>query len=288
MSMRTIAVVLGSVVGCALVVGCGVSEQKLDEAKTHLETLTSKGVPDSMLTDAKVLLVNARTAIKTGNTGLATRNADSMFTIISSVEAWYDKKTKEITPDVEKRKTALEARKGKLSGEQLAVADSLLAEVDSLMANNWVLQAQTTLVALDTTFGVLEEDEERMKEVVDAVPGRWAEQAESAGKGLSAVRTKKFTFNKDGTVSFTETMKGRSAPDLKEDWKFQSWGTWKPKGDTVFIHVEREKCVRKNFQNLVNGKWQKNSTPPYDSTFTDGHKDLFMTYTYMEENMKKY
>ncbi len=287
MSKRSVAVMLGTMVGCLLIAGCGVSEEKLNEAEGRLKTLSAKGVPDSVLTDAKMQLVNARSALRTGNANLATRSADSMLSVIASVEAWYDEQMEKLAPDVKKLKATLEERKGGLSGEQLAVAESLLTVIDSLVAKDWLLQARTMLTGLDTTFSVLEQDEERMEKVVSALPGFWVEQAASAEKGLSAVRTKKFTFKKDGTVELTETMKGKSRPDLKEDWAFQSWGTWRAKGDTVLIHVQREKCLRKTFQNLVDGAWKKHSEPAYDSTFTDDHKDVFITYTYIKENMKK-
>jgi hypothetical protein len=59
------------------------------------------------------------------------------------------------------------------------------------------------------------------------------------------------------------------------------------KGDTVFVAVGREKRVKQVIENLVNGKWVKQSEAPYDSAITDGSKNLFVTFSYMEENMKK-
>ncbi len=277
----------GAVVCAALVSGCGINGEKLDQAEAKIDSLMQKGVPDSILTDAKVQLMQARTGLRTGNTALAGQNADSMYKVIAAADAWHAESQAKLGPVVRSRREALNEAVAGLSGPQKAVADSLLGAIDAMVAQTWVAQANKALDEFDTTLAQLQKDEERMAEVQKKVPGVWGEQAVTPDRNLNAVRTKRFVFGADGSIMLDEQMRGKSGPELKEDWKYLSWGTWSTKGDTVFINIAREKRVKQVFENLINGKWVKRTEPPYDSTITDHSKDIFVTFSYMEENMKK-
>ncbi|MBD3239973.1 MAG: hypothetical protein GF331_05260, partial [Chitinivibrionales bacterium] len=286
MKYRGTGVVMAAVVAVAIVGGCGVSQKQLDEAEQRIEQMMAKGVPDSLLTDAKVLLVNARAAVRTANSALAKQNADSMFAILDSVDAWYQTQAQELAPKVDQLQSTLAERKAELSGPQLGKADSLLGIVDSLKGRNWMLQAHEKLTGYQEVFDQLVVDEARMKEVVAKLPGKWAEQEVSADKSLGLVRTKLFEFGKDGSVEFIEKEKGKHDPSLKVDWKYISYGKWHVYGDTVYVDVDREERVHQiGWMKDESGKWKKESKPPYDSTITDDHKDFTITFTYMEEEM---
>ncbi len=285
---RSVRVVLAAALVACAALGCGVSNKKLDEAEQRIERMTAKGVPDSLLTDAKVLLVNARAAVRTANGALARQNADSMFAILDSVDAWYQRRAEELAPKVDQLQQKLAERSKELSGPQLGKADSLLALVDSLKARNWMLQAHEKLTEYQQLFDQLVKDEARMKEVLEKLPGKWAEQEISQDRALGLVRTKLFDFGKDGSVEFIEKEKGKHDPTLKVDWKFISYGKWRVYGDTVYVDVNREKRVRQiGWLKDENGKWKKETKAPYDSTITDDQRDFTVTFSYMEEEMKR-
>ena len=131
------------------------------------------------------------------------------------------------------------------------------------------------------------EQEEHAAKFTKALIGTWVGEREPGG-GFKAVERKEFRFQNDGTVSINEKMKGQTDPYLKEDWQFLSWGTWKIKGDTAFINITREKCARQIFWNKKDGKWEKKVQPTYDSTITGGIKDRYMTWEFMQEELKKF
>ena len=99
------------------------------------------------------------------------------------------------------------------------------------------------------------------------------------------------TFKKDSTYNSTEQLKGQTSEYIKEDWKFINSGIWRMKGDTIMLNVQREKCVKQVYWNYLvkNGKaqWVKNVAPTYDSTYTDGKKDRFMTFEYVKDYFKR-
>jgi hypothetical protein len=278
---------VGAVLGMLVVAGCGISNEKLDSAAAKIDSLMQQGVPDSLLTDAKVQLMQARTGLRTGNTALAGQNADAMYKLIAAADAWYAESQTKLGPEVRSRREAANETVAKLTGPQKQAADSLLAIIDKQIASSWMAQASAALNEFDTVLVQLVKDEERMAEVLKKLPGVWGEQAVTPDRNLNAVRTKRFVFGSDGSIMLDEKMVGKSGPELKEDWQYVSQGTWSVKGDTVFVAVGREKRVKQVIENLVNGKWVKQSEAPYDSAITDGSKNLFVTFSYMEENMKK-
>jgi hypothetical protein len=101
------------------------------------------------------------------------------------------------------------------------------------------------------------------------------------------VEKKTYAIKGDGTFEIDDAMKGKSAENLQEDWQYISSGTWAMKGDTVLLAVKRDRCTRMVLQNLIKGQWKKTQKPSYDSTISDGHKDIALPWKYMEESLKK-
>jgi len=60
------AVVVLSVLLGMMSIGCGVTKKKTDDVASHIKLLQQKGVPDSMLSDAKVLLVQIQSSKQYG------------------------------------------------------------------------------------------------------------------------------------------------------------------------------------------------------------------------------
>jgi len=97
---------------------------------------------------------------------------------------------------------------------------------------------------------------------------------------------KVFIFNKDGSAKLVESKKGQSSQVLKEDYEFNSYGTYDLLGDTIMIFIKRFASVKQNFENQVdkNGKkvWETQKQPTYDSTITDGSQDRWIPFTEMQ------
>jgi hypothetical protein len=72
-----------------------------------------------------------------------------------------------------------------------------------------------------------------------------------------------------------ESKEGQSGTYLKEDWEFQSSGTYDFKGDTIMLSITRFASVRQDFERIHmkdgNAVWVKEPQPRYDSTITNGN-----------------
>ncbi|MBD3321479.1 MAG: hypothetical protein GF350_10340 [Chitinivibrionales bacterium] len=270
-----------------LLTGCGPSEKKLVEGENRVAALVEKGVPDSILSKAKVHIYQARTQNKLGNTTGAGNHYDSMITILEKAEEWYAKTMTELKPVVENKQKEYQEKKKNLTGMQLEVFEEHVAKIDSFTSKNWLLQAKWECDKLDTLMPGLLEDEKTAHKIKPRLIGTW-KRTDREG---NAIRRETYTYKKDGGFTGVEQKKGQSSQVLKEDWKFISYGTYDLKGDTVYMYVTREKCPRQKYWNYKkkNGKmvWELFEAPTYDSTYTDGKKDKFMTYEYLKKFYRK-
>lgn len=270
--------------------GCGVSQKKLDEAQSRIKALGDKGVPDSLLTEAKLFLFKANGAKKTGNTAIAKREMDSMMIYLERAEAECEATMKKLKPYVDSMRISIKKRKEGLAGLQLKFADSIVTFIDSFTNKDWLRQARDKCVMIDTLLPQLHKDEKAAIKVKPKMVGAWV-SSRVPKRGYKAVETRKFTFKKDGKFEAVEEMNGQTHEFLKEYWKFLSWGKWMMKGDTAMIFIEREKCTKQTFWNYKEKdgrkQWVKTDAPTYDTTLTSGSKDRYMTYGYLRENFKK-
>lgn len=286
--LSTVMAVLSLIVcGILILSGCGPSEKKLVEGESRIEALASKGVPDSILSGAKVHIYQARTQNKLGNTTGAGNHYDSMLTLLESAETWYAKTMEELKPVIDAKQKEYAEKKNELSGMQLEVLNERVTVIDSFVKMNWLLQAKWKSDKLDSIMAGLIEDEATVKKLRPKLIGTW-KRVDREG---NAVRKERFTYKKDGSFQGVEEKKGQSSEVLKEDWKFISSGTFDLKGDTIYMFIEKEKCPRQVYWNYKQkgGKkfWEKFQAPTYDSTITDGKKDKFVTYEYLKKFYRK-
>lgn len=285
-SLAAVAVVGFS--AALVLTGCGVSQKKLTDAESRIQLLEQKGVPDSLITQAKVQLFNAQSSQKLGNGLLAGKQADSMMTIIKAAETYYAATVEKMKPFVDSIVASINQTKKELSGVQLNQVDSMLSIVDTLSKKSWFLQAKSMCLTLDTLMPSLLSDEKKAKEVSANLIGTWVSVHSSTEKGIDAVEKRSYSFSKDGTMLLSEERKGKSAPNLKEDWKFESTGTYALKGDTALLHITKEKCLRQVFWTLsADNKWVEEVKPTYDSTITSGSKDRTLPYNDFKADFKK-
>jgi|WetSurMetagenome_2_1015567.scaffolds.fasta_scaffold00423_22 hypothetical protein len=277
-----------------IVAGCGVSQKALDDAQARINDLKAKGVPDSSLSDAVKYLYGATYAKEKDDKTLARKSLDSARILIARSEALYAENVARLKPYSDSMIGVLTTAKAQLTGLQLKSLDSALAVIDGFVKKNWIYQVEDNCNKAVGMLPTLKFNEDRAKELKERLPGVWVctnVTKSDADKSIHAVETKTFTFGKDGKAMLVETKKGQSAKNLKEDWEFQSSGTWDCRGDTVQIFVDRFACKRQNFETLLekdNKKvWEKKAEKTYDSTITDHSQDRWLPFTEMSEDFKQ-
>jgi len=289
------ALVMGAIgcAACAVIGGCGVNSKKLDDAEKRIGMLSKQGVSDSMLTDARVLLVQIKTSKQYGGGASPQRLYDSVMTLLARAELAYTVSAGKLKPIVDSLRKTFDARRKGLTGLQLKEADSAIKRVDSMIALNKWSEAKPQCNEVDIALNGLLKDEKTAQETKTKLMGVWTGVLKVKNKDEKSdfVEKKVFSFARDGKVDVVEERNGQTNEGLKEDWKFQSAGTFSLKGDTIFLFVTKEKCLKQAFSNFVtkNGKaqWVKTEKPTYDSTITSGKKDRFLTFDYLKESFKK-
>ncbi len=270
-----------------ILLGCGVSEEKINNVKQRIDTLQTKGVPDSVISDAKRCMFMVRNAMESGQVSSIGKKADSMEIYTEQAESWYKEQMERLKKEVPELKSSISEKKEELSGLHKEYADSIISIADSLMEIDWYLQAENELTYLDSIFPRLIEDQETADEIRPKVTGTWVFTESGTGEqGISYNEKKTYTLKSNGEVESVEWKKGQTGPDLKEDWRFESSGEWELMGDTVKMEMQKEVCSKQNYQYKKDGKWEMDKKPTYDSTFTDP-KTTTLLYEELKSNWRK-
>jgi hypothetical protein len=278
-------------------VGCGPSDNSLNNDDKRIKALKAKGVPDSSLSPAIVCLYQARETKKKSEWGECRKASKQLRIELAKSEAVYRDNISTLKPSIDSLRSVLTSARNNYSHLELKKFDSLLAIVDSFIRIDWLLQAHTKAQQIVAMIPAFTFDSDRSKELRDRVPGEWIcsnVTKSPENKAINAVENKIFTFNKDGSAKFVENKKGQSGPYLKEDWEFVTTGTWDVNGDTVLLFCKRFAAVRQNAERLFVTKdnrpieWKKEPPgPTYDSLITDGSQDRSVTFTDLNEDFKQ-
>jgi hypothetical protein len=288
---RTSALLCFAFAGTLAVSGC-VSNKSIDLYEARLKTLVAGGAPDSLLSSIKVCLSQAKAGKRSGDGTLVRSSMDSAKVYLAAAEKWYQESVQASKKRVDSLQKYFSAQKTALSGMQLREADSLFAIIDSFSKKNLYLQASDAAGQLDSLMPSLLTDEELAKKAAaEITESTWSMNKKHTTDGANATEKSTVSFKKDGTYEMSEGMNGQTKPTLKEDWLFETAGTYAMKGDTILFSTKKEKCVRQIFWNRVakNGKqeWVKNEKKPYDSCIINGSKDRFLTFEYIKNAFKK-
>jgi len=290
------ALALTVVVGAAFVVGCGggVDDKSLDDAQKRLDLLKSKGVPSEKMSEARVFLSTARTELEKNNKSPAKKAADSLKVYLAKAEGYYQQEVSTLGPKIDAAKKSGLKAKEELTSFQARKIDSLVSVIDSFVKMDWLLQANTRGEELVKMLPALKEDEATAAKMKKLIPGEWTftdRDKSVEDPKVNALTTKTFQFGNDGKVHLIEKKLGQSSPSFKEDWLFESWGTYGFKGDTVMLLVDRFAAKKQLFTRLhiIDGKpvWKDEPGPTYDSLIKDGSQDRSITYKDLKEDFKK-
>ena len=279
-----------------LLTSCGgVNQKKLDDASARLEKLSNSGLPDSLLIDAKMGLFEAKKAKKKNLSKEVKENYNLAIVALDKADSILAKSISDKKPLVTESLNSLKEKSSKeLKGLHLKAMDSILDTTEKLIQKDWILDAEKSLSYADSLLTDLQKQQDAAQKLKPKLYGTWKYDriiTNSEDKSVHAEEIKIFSFYKNGKAKFVEQKKGKSAPALKEDWKFVSYGTWDVKGDTIKVFVNRFACPIQKFEELHNkdGKmvWEKKSQPTYDSTITDGSQDRYITYEDLKEDFVK-
>lgn len=278
-----------------LVIGCGVREETLSSGQKQIELLQSKGVPDSVLSGAKVFLFEARDARERGHYAQARKAADSMNIMLRKVEHYYDNYVSGLQPVIDSLLSVAGNIRGELSGMQIRKLDSVVAVVDSLAKAGRPVEAEKTARALAASIPALRADEEKTRELRAIIPGSTWEyvfrKSSDVHKEVNAVEKKVFSFLRNGNATFVESEKGRSDQNTRTDYEFASFGTYDIAADTIYVFVNRFAARRQIIEARgdKDGKeyWKRDVGPTYDSLITDGSQDRWVTLADLREDFKR-
>ncbi len=284
--MRKWGLYLISLTAIVVLAGCGgVSKETLDLAQKRIDNLKTQGIPDSMLSMAKVYLAQAIISKDRGKTPDAKKAAAELEKQLSEVENYYKNHVSNLLPSIESLKSQIKSAREEFSALQAKRIDSMLNVVDSFVNIKYYLQANNTAKEIVNSIPQFREDQKKANEIIKKIPGEWVCTNIIKGtenKAINAIEKKIFTFDKKGSVKLIENKKGQSGPFLKEDYEYRSVGTWDVLGDTIYLFVNRFTAVRQNFERMhKEGNkliWKKESHAPYDSAITDGSQDRNIIY----------
>ncbi|MDD5675549.1 MAG: hypothetical protein PHC61_15370, partial [Chitinivibrionales bacterium] len=203
--------------------GCSVSQRKLDQAQKRIDTLKAKGVPDSALSRASVMLYQARESKKSGDRHLASVAADSMMIYIAKAEALFTEQSQRSKPIIDEIRQRIEAAKPKFTGLMRKELDAKVLGIDTNETKGFIFQAEDAAHSADSALTRIKFNQERADELRKTVPGVWecvniTKSAEI--KEINATEKKVFDFKKDGTALLDENKKGQSTRFMKEDWQY--------------------------------------------------------------------
>ncbi|MBN1983391.1 MAG: hypothetical protein JW795_17775 [Chitinivibrionales bacterium] len=272
--------------------GCGgVNSQKLNDAQNRINALQSKGVADSLLSDARMFLYNAATQNKIGNGPMAKKYFDSLTMNLKKLEGNQQASSTADKPVVESMLSSFKDKKKELSGYQLKTADAMITNIESLLSQGRIGEAKLNGQKLTDLLPNLLADEQKAQNAKKQLVGTWTSVRKPEGSPFKATETRVLKFGGDGKVTVSEQFTGQTSPTLKEDWKFFSEGTWDVSGDTALLSISREQRQKLVTWNLEDkgGKqsWVKREKPSYDSTITDSRKDKWMTLTDITKDFDK-
>jgi hypothetical protein len=291
--------ILGLTALLITVPGCGVSQKKLDQAQKRVDALKAKGVPDSALSRARVMLYQARESQKRGETHVANVSADSMMIYIAGAEALYNEQSVKVKPIIDEIKARIETGKAQFTGLMLKEMNNKIEAIDTNLTKGFMFMAENAAHSADSALTRIKFNQERADEIRKTIPGLWECVNKSKSvefKEVNAVEKKTFDFRSDGSAVLDENKKGISNHFLKEDWQYLSNGTWDLNGDTIKIFVTRFKAARQNFTkgHLTDPKnmkskviWETDNHPSYDSTITDGSQDRYVMYQDLKDDFKQ-
>ena len=274
----------------ALAVGCG-SKVSLEDGKAKVAELAAMGVPEREMSDINMYLFQMATAKKTGNSGQFKLYQDSLTRALGDFESKMDAILETAGPLMDSLMRASDEKIAGLKGLHLEAARKSRAPVDSLMkieSQKLYAKGRAQDFALYVDTLVIQQ------RLADSLRGQfvgiWVMEREPADSRFKMVERTEIHMRPDGSLYIMEGKKGQIDQDAREDWLFESRGTWDVMGDVAYHYLTREKRVRQIFEGIdpQTGARRKQSQPPYDSTLAKGTKDRYVAWDELNKDYKRF
>jgi len=261
-----------------LLVGCASFDDKSKDVGKRLSILEQKGVPDSIISPARLAYSTAQGEKRRNKPDAADKKMKEAIALVKAAEVSLEKSLTETKPDVIARLNALSAKAGKdFRGLHKAEADSLLKAADSLIKIDYIFKANDIVRNFENDYSKKVKDQATADSLALRIVGTWTfldTAKHSEDKNVNAVDRKVFTFRKDGSAYFLGEKKGQVSPYARIDAKFETFGTWDIKGDV--IHITATKFVQhkqSSWQlNELTGKW--GHINPQNGQFVEGKANV--------------
>lgn len=244
-----------------LLTGCQSFQEKIDSTQARLKVLQDKGLPDSVITPIRISIVAAQGEMKRNRGSEANKNLKLAIDAAKRAEDFLENSLTVKKPEIVARFNSIKSKVEKdLKTLHKHDADSLLATIDSLIKIDFVFKAERFLEKFEKDYPKMARAQFVADSLKPKVRGTWTfteTTKNTEDKNVNAIEKKIFTFSADGKSKFVEEKHGQSSSNLKEDWKFETWGTWDMKGDTVWVIANRFIQYKQTFWqfNELTKKW---------------------------------
>jgi hypothetical protein len=268
---------------------CQSFEQKVSDVRNRLTVLETKGLPDSVVSPARLALVSAQDNNARNRGGEANKALNKALAAVKHAEEFLENTMTTKKPEVVAMYNALVTKvENDLRGLHKKDADSALHQIDSLLKIDFVFKAERFINHFEKDYPKMSKAQATADSLRPKINGStWVfteTTKNTEDKNVNAVEKKTFKFNRDGTSYFVEEKKGQSSPNLKEEWKFETWGKWDIKGDTVWVIATKFTQHKQTFWqfNELTKKWGHVNT---ENKFVEGKPNVIDAETLtMEKN----
>ena len=244
-----------------LLMGCQSFQEKVNSTQLRLKALEDKGLPDSVITPIRISLVGAQDESRRNRGSEANKKIKAAIDAAVKAETFLENSLTVKKPEIVARFNTAKSKVEKdLRGLHKSDAETILASVDSLLKLDFVFRAERILEKFEKDYPKTVRAQFVADSLRPRVRGTWTfleNTKHSEDKNVNATERKVFTFEPNGRAKFVEEKRGQSSPNLKEDWRFETWGTWDMKGDTVNVAATRFTQHKQTFWqfNEITKKW---------------------------------
>ncbi|MDR3011590.1 MAG: hypothetical protein LBU70_00030 [Chitinispirillales bacterium] len=272
---------------CALsisVTGCS-DRVSVESGQARIDKLAAMGVPDSELRELRIHLAR----MKGGGATFKTTQA-SLTAALKELEERVAKLLEESGPFMDSLRKACNGKLTLLSGIHLDTAKAGQWSVDSLMQlEDQQLRARYRLETWSAWLDTLVVKQQVADSLRSRFIGIWIKELESPDPQEMIVERTEIHMRPDSTLFIMES-KRANTPYMREDWRFETMGTWDLLGDVALHYVTRERRVRQTFAAIdeSTGRWRTETQDPFDSTVAKGTKDRFATWAALNAQYKHF
>ncbi|MCL2845216.1 MAG: hypothetical protein FWE23_07185 [Chitinivibrionia bacterium] len=249
------------VLAALFLAGCQSFDDLSSNVQERFQALEQKGLPDSLITPIRMAFTTAQLDRNRNRNDNAMRNMNVALEAVERAEKYLENSLSELKPRVVARRNALAARaESDFRGLQKFDADSIVAVIDSFLSIDFVFRAQSVVQKFEDNYAKMVSAQATADSVRPRIVGTWVylDTAKHAfDRNVNAIERRTFILNRDGTGRFISEKRGQSAPNLREEWRFETRGNWDLRGNVIYLAATRWTGSEQKFWQLNEntGQW---------------------------------